>query len=245
MDAAHEFTYAHYARILRAAKDAGYRFGGYDGLAAEGLTCVLRHDCDNDLTAAARMAAVEAEHGAASTYFLMLRSAQYNLLGPTSRELVGSILERGHALGLHFDARPYAAADAETVVAAVDAERSLVAREFGVPIDVVSFHQPSKRILDNEIRISCRNTYDRADMAGYHYLSDSCMVWKEGCPSDFLRERRSPRLQLLIHPEWWTETELSIEQKWTAMLRNNFELMQGSLLAREKSYPRRQEISFR
>lgn len=240
------FTYEHYSYILRAALDAGYEFIGYDDARPNSdRACVLRHDCDNDLTAAVRMAELEAARGIRSTYFLMLRSAQYNALSPSSAALVRRIIDHGHWMGLHFDARPHLESTDEALQDAVDAERKLLSTEFGAPFEVVSFHQPTALILENRVKIRCKNTYDRQDMEGFHYLSDSCMIWKEGCPSYFFAERRKPRLQLLIHPEWWTEDVLDIEGKWQRMLSNNFDVMQTSLLEREKSYPHRQAITFR
>ena len=243
------FTYDHYRHILRCSLEAGYRFIGYSELrgrpGGESAFCLLRHDCDNDLTAAARMARIEEEMGVRSTYFVMLRSALYNLMSIPNAELVREIIGRGHWLGLHFDEMYYGAAAPGEVAARADREREWVSQEFGVPVDAVSFHQPSRRVLDNEVRLNCLNTYDRADMEGVYYLSDSCMVWKEGCPSEFFTAKRRPRLQLLIHPEWWTEEEKTVAEKWNQMLENNFELMQQSMLGRESSYNERQRVEFR
>src|SRR5262249_40671036 len=95
-----------------------------------------------------------------------------------------------------------------------------------------------------QIKIHCVNTYDRKDMEGFHYLSDSCMVWKEGCPSIFFQQQKALRLQLLIHPEWWTPDPLSLREKWLRMLQNNFEVMEESLSSRESSYHQRHHIDF-
>jgi hypothetical protein len=70
------------------------------------------------------------------------------------------------------------------------------------------------------------------------------MIWQEVCPSEFFRARRHPRLQLLLHPEWWTAEEMPIEQKWMRMLHNNFALMQGSLLERERAYRQDLDVAF-
>jgi len=242
------FTYEHYKHILRSALENGYKFISFlelkDVHQKEQLVCCLRHDCDNDLTAAAAMAVLEAQIGVQSTYFLMLRSAMYNLLSTPNVGLVREIIRRGHMIGLHFDEQCYPNTSPAEVASYVDCERALLSREFGLPVNVVSFHQPSQRVLDNEIRISCINTYDHSDMEGVHYLSDSNTLWRGACPSKLFHERRYPRLQLLIHPEWWTKQEMTLQQKWNQMLRNNFELVQQSLLRRERTYNQRQEIAF-
>ncbi|WP_448208560.1 hypothetical protein [Azospirillum sp. sgz302134] len=242
------FTLARYAAILRAGLDAGYRFAGFDELAqVRGLStpaCLLRHDCDNDLVAALRMARVEAEAGVHSTWFVMPRSALYNLFSPPNAAIVREILALGHRLALHFDELPFRDATPEVLAAQVERERCWLAEEFGHPVCAVSFHQPSRRVLDNAIILACLNTYDRKDMDGFHYLSDSNMNWREGCPGDLFRERRHPKLQLLVHPEWWTDGQMSQADKWRAMLADNFGLMQRSLLEREATYNVAQDIVF-
>jgi hypothetical protein len=243
------FTYDHFRYILHSTLESDYRFISFASLdeyrrAAGRGACLLRHDCDNDLVAAAQMARIEQEFGVRSTYFLMLRSAQYNLLSISNSELVREIIGLGHWIGLHFDELYYRDVSPERLAACADRERDYISSEFNVPVEAISFHQPSRRVLDNEVRLNCLNTYDRHDMRGFHYISDSCMVWKEGCPSEFFRAQRRPLLQLLIHPEWWTEEEMSLQEKWNLMMRHNFELMQQSLLEKERAYPHRQEIIF-
>lgn len=243
------FTTDHYRHILQAALTSGYafiRFPELQTIAADEIDhiCLLRHDCDNDLEAAAEIARVEASLGVHSTYFVMLRSALYNLFSLPNVALVQEILAHGHWLGLHFDEQRYPDASPEQLADHVDWERELVAAEFGVPIDVVSFHQPSPRVLARQIHLRCINTYDLGDELNIHYLSDSNMVWREGCPSDVLRARTYQRLQLLLHPEWWTAGPMTIDEKWDAMLRHNLALMQRSLLERERAYTRERVIAF-
>lgn len=242
------FTYDHFRHILRSTLESDYSFISFASLdeyrQTGGRACLLRHDCDNDLVAAAIMARIEEELGVRSTYFLMLRSAQYNLLSISNSELVREIIGRGHWIGLHFDELYYKGARPEQLAAYADRERDWISSEFGVAVDTISFHQPSRSVLDNEVRLNCLNTYDRHDMRGVYYISDSCMVLKDGCPSEFFRAQRQPMLQLLIHPEWWTEKEMSLQEKWNQMMRHNFELMQQSLLEKERAYPHRQEIMF-
>jgi peptidoglycan/xylan/chitin deacetylase (PgdA/CDA1 family) len=243
------FTYAHYRYILQSALDSDYTFISFPDLKdlqlEEQLVCLLRHDCDNDLKAAVAIARMEEEMGVRSTYFLMLRSALYNLLSIPSAEMVREIIARGHWIGLHFDEHYYPDASPVQLAACVDRERSWLCDEFGVPVEVVSFHQPSWRILDKQVKIGCVNTYDLSQLHDVYYLSDSNTVWKEGCPSEFFRARRHRRLQLLLHPEWWTAEQLTIQEKWNQMLSNNFELIQQSLLTRERVYVHEQAIEFR
>jgi len=241
------FTHDRYRAILRAGLAAGYRFASFHDIEAlrrgEVRACLMRHDCDNDLVAAMRMAEIEAEEGVSSTYFVMLRSALYNLLAPPETALVRRILALGHGVGLHFDESVVAELPDAGVPVEVDRERALLQAEFGCPIDVVSFHQPGARILEGRIALACVNTYDRRHMAGFHYTSDSNLTFRGGDPIDLFATGTHPRLHILVHPEWWTAVEMSLAEKWNAMLLDNVDLMQGSLLAREDTYNGRRVVS--
>jgi hypothetical protein len=72
------FDLAHYRDLLEAAKAGGYRFAFFEGAPSEG-DLILRHDVDLSLDAALRLAELEAEADAVSTYFLMTGSVFYNL----------------------------------------------------------------------------------------------------------------------------------------------------------------------
>jgi hypothetical protein len=175
----------------------------------------------------------------------MLHSEMYNLLAAPNRDIVEAILEQGHRIALHFSAPFYRTSDKETLSDRIDEERDLLRRLFGQEITVVSFHRPSPLILENRIKIRCCNTYDRDDMSGYHYISDSKMTWREACPTVLFREHRYNHLQLLIHPEWWTEDEQPLERKFETIFRHGFEQAQSVLLRNSRAYktPRHMSLS--
>ncbi len=243
------FTHRAYRDMLRRGVESGYRFSGFSEIDAlrddPGKVCLMRHDCDNDLVAAARLAEIEAGVGVSSTYFVMLRSAMYNLLAPTNARLVRQILGHGHWLGLHFDEALAADEKDDSIAELVDRERRLVSREFGVPIDAASFHQPGDRVLQGRIRLNCVNTYDPRDMAGFHYTSDSNLVFRGGEPTVLFCGAAHPKLQILIHPEWWTEDEMRVAAKWDRMLLNNLQLAEESLRRREAAYTERRPLVLR
>lgn len=234
------FTHRAYRAMLRLGLDAGYRFATFDQLDAlrrsTDYACFLRHDCDNDLTAAAELARIEAELGVRSTYFVMTRSALYNVMAPPMLALVHEIAGLGHRIGLHFDEMPYRTRPATAIAGYADRERAWLSQELGVPVDVVSFHQPSPRVLANEVRLNCLNTYDRADMEGLYYVSDSNLRFRGKSPAELFTSREHRLLHILLHPEWWTETAISLDEKWNRMIANNVAVMQQSLLAREDTY---------
>jgi hypothetical protein len=240
------FTYAHFRRLIAAVRTAGYAFEPLNAVAAARRgampVCFLRHDCDNDLVAAVRLARIEGEVGVSSTYFVMLRSAMYNLLASTNAALVREIVALGHRLGLHFDESLHADVAPGRIAALVDRERAWLHDEFGQPIEVVSFHQPSPRVLEGNLALNCLNTYDRTAFAGVHYISDSNLRFRDGDPIALFQDRRHRLIQLALHPEWWSERPLALDAKWDAMLANNLDLMQQGLIGRELTFTRRRRF---
>ena len=94
------FDLEHYRELLRAATAGGYRWAFFDAEPREG-DLFLRHDVDLSLDAALRLAELEAEQGAAATYFLMTESVFYNLASSEGRTAIERLRELGHRVGLH------------------------------------------------------------------------------------------------------------------------------------------------
>lgn len=242
------FTHDDYRDILRSGVAAGYRFAAFTELrqdAGPSKRCFMRHDCDNDLVAAARMAEIEAEEEVSATHFLMLQSALYNLLAPENLRLAKRIIACGQNIGLHFDASQGARREGSDLWEEVERQRALLSAELHVPVDVVSFHQPDESILSGRLKTACINTYDAQDMAGVYYTSDSNLAFRGGDPRDLFAAGRHHGIQVLIHPEWWTSEPMPLMDKWATMLSNNIDLMQRSLLEREKTYNDKHVVTFR
>ena len=241
------FTFEHYRYMLRTGRDAGYRFITFDQLpqvrATDERACIIRHDCDNDPIAAASLARIEAELGVRATYFFMTRAALYNLMAPKVAALVHEIIALGHRLALHFDEFPYRTLPSAQIAAQVDRERRWLTEEFGQPINVVSFHQPSERVLSNEVRLNCINTYDENDMRGLRYISDSNFRFRAETPVECFQRGEHRQIQLGLHPECWTEEAMEPDSKWDLALVHSVELMQDSMLAREDTFKRRRAVS--
>ena len=244
------YTSAYYDVLLETALRHGWSFVPFDriGDADESRgerSCLLRHDCDNDLVAACKMSEAEARHGVKSTYFIMLRSALYNPLSLPGKRLIGEILSNGHWLGLHFDELPFADESPVAVAERVRNETEWLQDEFGVPVGAVSFHQPSGRILGNEIPVDVINTYDLRLFREIRYVSDSNLRFsEENDPLAVFADPGERILQLLIHPEWWTAEYMDASAKWRHMFRNNFRLMEADVADREDAYLTRHDVEF-
>ncbi len=217
------FSLDGYRKLLESAAASGYSFDFFGEETMEKWSCLLRHDIDADLNAALSISRTESDMGARSTFFVMTRSSVYNLFSRVNHLLVDQILMGGHRLGLHYDEGFYPA-NKLGLQELVANEIQFVERMFGTKISAVSFHQPSAKILRNDLGISgWVNTYDRKDMEGYVYLSDSNMHWKSQDPWNIFKSREHPKIQLLTHPIWWVGTgKEGTEDLWKQALLNNF-----------------------
>jgi hypothetical protein len=214
-----DFTLAHYAEILDLLRDGGYRFARFrDALAPGTRAVVLRHDVDVDPGCVAPLAELEAARGVVSCWLFRLRGGFYNALGQEARRAARLVAGLGHDIGLHFDeasggcGRP----TVDPLVARVAREAGWLAEAYGHPVRVVSFHRPSAAVLGLEIP-GLVNAYGAEHFYRMRYLSDSAMLWRRGCACRHARSGSAPRLQVLVHPEWWRPGAGSRDERLAAL----------------------------
>jgi len=175
------FDLAHYRELLEAAKSGGYRFASFDVPPASG-DLLLRHDVDLSLEAAVVMAEVEAEAGASSTWFLMTRSAFYNLDSAAGSSAVTRLRSLGGRIAHH------------AVWPDVDLDERFE--------PVVAWHNPEPEYMSEPVP-NAENVMAAPWFDPGHYRSDSNQHWRHGCPHEALARGEFEWLQLLIHPEIW------------------------------------------
>ena len=156
---------------------------------------ILRHDVDLSLDAALRMAELEAEAGAAATYFLMTRSEFYNLDSPAGEAAIERLRELGHRVGLH------------AVWPHVDRDERFD--------PVLAWHNPDPEYMSEPVE-GVVNVMEApwADV----YRSDSNQHWRQGCPHEELAAGAFEWLQLLTHPEIWAYPGETMRETMLAML---------------------------
>jgi hypothetical protein len=188
------FDLDHYRELLEAARSGGYRFALFD-TPPEPATVILRHDVDLSLDAALAMAEVEAEAGAAATYFLMTRSEFYNLSSHSGEDALEHLRRFGHRVGLH------------AVWPHVDRDDRFD--------PVLAWHNPDPEYMREPVD-GFVNVMEPpwADV----YRSDSNRHWRQGCPHEELAAGSFERLQLLTHPEIWAYPGSSMRETMIAML---------------------------
>lgn len=234
-----EFSLSGYASLLTTAQWNQYEFISFGDVGEEsGKVCLLRHDVDADPYAALLLAREEAKLGVKSTYFFMNRSPVYNVYSRCNHRVVQEIVNLGHWVGLHYD-EGFFPDGRYTTVQWIDMEVDYMNSHFGVNIEAVSFHQPSEKVLDGEVRLSRYiNTYDSDKLSEYSYLSDSNKTWKGDPPWKVFEAGRIEKLHLLVHPMWWVNGSSgdSCSVVWNNTIIRNFERMQEQLLDTERAY---------
>jgi hypothetical protein len=191
-----DFSLAHYRELLRAAREGGYRWAGFDEPPAAGVV-ILRHDVDLSLDAAVAMAEVEADEGAWSTWFLMTRSVFYNLASSDGERAIARLRELGHRVAHH------------AVYPHVDLDERFD--------PVVAWHNPDPEYMqapiDGAVNVMTAPYFDPD-----HYRSDSNQHWRSGCPHDALARGEFEWLQLLTHPEIWAFDGATMRESMESML---------------------------
>jgi hypothetical protein len=185
-DAGCAFTLDHYRTLLDAAQTGGYRFAGFDRPPADG-DLIIRHDVDLSLEAAVRMAEVEADEGAWSTWFLMTRSVFYNLSSAEGEQAVVRLRELGGRIAHH------------AVWPRIDLDARFE--------PVVAWHNPEPAYQTAPID-GATNAMEAPWFDPARFRSDSNQQWKSrdrpvGCPHAELARGAHAWLHLNIHPEIW------------------------------------------
>ena len=191
-----DFSLVHYRDLLRAARDGGYAWAGFEREPRAG-DLILRHDVDLSLAAAVTVAEVEAEEGAWSTWFLMTRSTFYNLDSDEGARAVARLRELGHRVALH------------AIYPDVELDERFDA--------VVSWHNPDPDFMSVGVE-GAVNAMAAPYFDPEHYRSDSNQNWRRGCPHAELAAGAFEWLQLLTHPEIWAFEGATMRETMESML---------------------------
>lgn len=233
-----DFTIKGYRALLNEGLNAGYKFLSFDDPLKKKYpkVCLLRHDIDNNLNLALKMANIEKSLGIRATYLFMLRSPSYNLFTKTNYKIVKKIIQMNHWVGLHYHEISYKGY--RNIEALIEKEIEVISSLFSIKMNIVSIHQPKVHILNGKFKTSkFTNTYDKNKFQDFRYISDSNKIWKDRHPYHIFKEVIYPRIQLLIHPMWWmSEKNLQTPQIWNKIILSNLENMQKELLLTEKAF---------
>lgn len=205
------FSLADYADTLSAYLDDGYAvtsFGEYlDDPQPKHL--VLRHDIDNSIEQALRVARVDAEAGCTSSFFLRVHARGYNLMSLPSLLIIREMEELGHEVQLHLEGGLCSVLGSDNFEWA-ERQRAVFEAAVGRPLGGLSLHEPARlggidfatELLKRWSDTVRYHSYEpRFMMPSMKYLSDSSGNWREGHFAMWVG--KEPLMQVLTHPFWW------------------------------------------
>lgn len=207
------FTIAEYKDMVKLIQKKGYDICNYHDYLRSDKFVIMRHDVDFDLRKAAKLAKIEQELGVKSVYFVLLSSDFYNVLSAYNFNCIKEIIDCGHEVGLHFDEVKYQGLDMKQIKKMIYEEVKILEDIIGQRVETVSMHRPSKQMLESELDLDyVVNTYGKVFFKDIKYLSDARMNWREDV-FETIENEKFNKIQLLTHPFWYTEKELTITDK--------------------------------
>ncbi len=204
-----DFTYKCYRKLLKKIADLGYVFSDYENWMLQKKCVIMRHDVDESLKSALRIANIENEEGIQSTFFLLLKTDMYNVASYKSLKYIREIIALGHNIGLHFDECAYDNKD--DLEKKILDEAKILSEICEERVRFVSMHRPSKEILESDLDIpEMQNSYSKIFFKEFKYLSDSRRNWREPV-EQILESEVYPRLHILTHPFHYHESDMSLK----------------------------------
>ena len=207
----YDYSLRSYSETLHAYKDAGYAVTGFSQYLAnpQEKHLIMRHDIDNTIEQAMRVARVDADAGITSTFFLRVHARGYNLLSLPSLQIIQEMEQLGHEVQLHLEGGLCDWLGGDNASWA-DRQRDVFEAAVGRPLGGFSSHEPARMggvDFANALRDRWSDTVtyhayeERFMMPSMKYLSDSSGRWREGHFGMWVG--KEPLMQVLTHPFWW------------------------------------------
>lgn len=208
-----KFTYTEYERMLEMLQQ-DYEFISFSkakfGREKMERKVLLRHDIDQSLEKTQPIVDIEAKLGISATYFLLFRSPFYNMFSSDQEKLIRNIIEKNHFIGLHFDYSGYTFNTISQLAHQIILEAEFIQKYYNVKVDAVSFHRPFDIHYLRKLELSLYpHAYESIFVEQFKYFADSRGKWRFGSPLDSEEFHQKKNLQILVHPEWWNETEMN------------------------------------
>lgn len=213
-----EFTYKAYKDMLTLCRDAGYAFCGYSDYKTYDKCVILRHDVDMTPLSALKIAQIEEKMGVQSTYFILLNTELYNPAAKKQRDVLRTLHDMGHGIGLHFDEMAYE--ENADIPEKIKREANVLSDILDIKISEVSMHRPSKKTLDaNYVIPGIVNSYSSVFFEEFKYISDSRRCWRED-PQQIIMSNKYNKIHILTHPFWYEDVNGSIEHSLEKFIDN-------------------------
>jgi hypothetical protein len=208
------YSFRDYTKALRDFKEAGYAVTGFAEYIADPQPkhLILRHDLDNSIEQALRVARLDADAGCRSTFFVRVHARGYNLMSLPSLAALREIEQLGHDVELHLEGGFNEVFGGDNNSWA-DRQRTVFEAAMNRELTGFSLHEPARmgnldfadRLLERWGDPVTFHAYEqRFTTPSMKYLSDSSGHWREGHFGLWID--KEPLFQVLTHPFWWFET---------------------------------------
>lgn len=199
---------------------------------------ILRHDIEFSIERSYAISKIESEVGVNSTYFVQVTNNAYNALSKNSLDMLRDMALRGHHIGLHYNL--CGQTDPLKVRDGVRDQIRILSEMSGLRIDRFSIHRPVKEVYYNQIPIDgVINAYSPefftlADGVNEEtelevkYIADSQHRWNYGYP-DLETFRKYKKIQLLLHPDFWSESGCNSLGNFRLLIKENEERFKRTL----------------
>lgn len=199
-----DFSFATYSNLIEQLRSHNYTITNYRDYSKYKKAAILRHDIDFSVEDNYNFSLFEDQLGIKSTYFVLLSTGFYNPMLKDNRNMLKSILKRGHSIGLHFDTTAY-----ENWQDKIQIEKSILENIIDAAVDIISFHRPSPEIIENNLQFDgLINAYSKEFFGKFKYCSDSRFHWRDD-PFDLINSGKYPYLHILTHPFSWHKSNIS------------------------------------
>lgn len=242
------FSYNEYLLILDSVK-AMQRLKDFKEINENTLEfIIIRHDVEFSVERGYKMAKLEADIAHINTsYFFQIRNNSYNVLSKYNIDMIQSIYQMGHKVGLHVHLN--ALEDLHNIKEYIIKDVKTLQYYTEIPVDRFSFHRPSSKVLSLNLRIDdLINTYsdkyfhfidNETNISNLRikYFSDSMHRWKYGYP-DKENLKKHKKVQILIHPYSWTEAGYDSEKNFETLIDEKTESLIDTLEGECKHFKR-------
>ncbi|MDI6023760.1 GCN5 family acetyltransferase [Leucobacter sp. UT-8R-CII-1-4] len=207
----YDYSLKSYSDTLVRYREDGYAVTGFGQYLAEPTAkhLILRHDIDNSIEQAHRVAKIDAEADCTSTFFMRVHARGYNLLSLPSLLILREIESMGHEVQLHLEGGFCEWLGDDNFYWA-ERQREVFEAAVGRPLGGFSSHEPARMggiEFANELLsrwqedVKYHAYEERFMMPNMKYLSDSSGRWREGHFGMWVG--KEPLMQVLTHPFWW------------------------------------------
>ena len=186
-----------FLKIINIVKKKNYDFCRFDKKCIKKKSFYLRFDVDISPYNAKKLGRVLYQKNIQANFFFQINAETYNCFSTEIINIINNLRSQNHCVGLHID---------EHLIKFNQIHDTIIWFSNNIcPIDkVVSFHRPSEVIIGKKFK-KFINTYDNNFFNKDTYVSDSAYNKEFANKLNNLLEKKEKKIQLLLHPEWWTK----------------------------------------